>query len=279
MKAAFILLLTFLLNFSVSISAKVTCLALPASDLAINNIERIYQLQDAVDDCESLITLVPLIHELLSQQQFKQAQNYLVVAQDYGLNPSQQTEVVLLTAELYLAQDNICQVQQLANSRQTTKQAQQSIELLLNQYNQSHTISAKALSCIFSATRSIAKSRGLKRTKSINMVITFEDNSAELTLRGKAQVMQLSKSLAQLKLKNYQVNFVGHTDVRGMESYNMKLSQKRAEKVYQQVISNQPSLTNLITHFGKGEAEPKIIDQSEQAHQINRRVEVFLSKK
>jgi outer membrane protein OmpA-like peptidoglycan-associated protein len=245
-----------------------------------NSTEYLYQLQDIVDDCEDLSTLTPLIKELVQQAKYKQAQSYLDIAQDYVSNKTSKADVLLLEAQIYLAQDKSCKVHKLLSAQATQEnyQAKQKLEFALSQYNQTHSINSKSLTCIFSTTRSLASARGLKRSNSINMAIGFKTNSAALTASGKAQVQQLANSLKLLKLKDYKVNFVGHTDVRGKATYNMVLSQKRAKAVYLQVINLQPSLTGLIHHFGKGESELKLGIQSEQAHKTNRRVEVFLSK-
>lgn len=272
-----LLILTSFLSITLSSSVWAGCVI--NTDINIGDSkQRLYHLQDAVDDCEDLSTLTPLIHELIKQGKYKQANTYLEIAKDYSDTSAARSNIRLLKAHYYLAQDNVCQVHQLINTNKTHQQNLSEVELALHNYQQTHPVASKDLSCMLNKSRSIANSRGLKRTNSINMAIAFETNSAMLSPKGKIQVEQLAKSLNSLKLTSYKVNFVGHTDLRGMESYNMSLSAKRAMSVYKEVINHQPTLINAINYYGKGETQPKVLKQSEQAHQINRRVEVFLSK-
>lgn len=257
------------------------CNAVNKSQLSADQTERLYQLQDAVDDCEGLTTLVPLINELIIQQKFKQAQNYIDIADEYAHNEIDKAALVELNADYYFAQNNVCQVHKLISQKTDTeavKQAHKRIDLSLSAYISQHGVNRKSLSCMFTASRSISTHRGLRRSKSINMAIGFKSNSAELTDIGLKQVLELSQSIKKLKLKQFKVNFVGHTDVRGKESYNLTLSKKRAQSVYQSIIKQEPNLRDVLTYSGKGEAEPKLRENSNKAHKINRRVEVYLSK-
>jgi peptidoglycan-associated lipoprotein len=70
-----------------------------------------------------------------------------------------------------------------------------------------------------------------------------------------------------------------HTDVRGSDEYNMKLSQKRAESAVNYIISKGVSADRLVA---KGYGETKLIIQDAQAeeeHQVNRRTEFKVLEK
>ncbi len=71
------------------------------------------------------------------------------------------------------------------------------------------------------------------------------------------------------------VEIVGHTDSRGSEAYNQRLSEKRAEAVANYLIQRgvDPS---RITTSGRGESEPRGTNSTEAGRQLNRRVEIFL---
>ncbi len=71
------------------------------------------------------------------------------------------------------------------------------------------------------------------------------------------------------------VEIVGHTDSRGSEAYNQRLSEKRAEAVANYLIERgvDPS---RITTSGRGESEPRGTNSTEAGRQLNRRVEIFL---
>ena len=71
------------------------------------------------------------------------------------------------------------------------------------------------------------------------------------------------------------VEVIGHTDSRGSEEYNQRLSERRAEAVANYLIGRgvDPS---RITTSGRGESEPRATNSTEAGRQLNRRVEIFL---
>ncbi len=71
------------------------------------------------------------------------------------------------------------------------------------------------------------------------------------------------------------VEIVGHTDSRGSEAYNQRLSEKRAEAVAEYLIQQGVS-PSRITTSGRGESEPRGTNSTEAGRQLNRRVEIFL---
>ena len=65
---------------------------------------------------------------------------------------------------------------------------------------------------------------------------------------------------------------VGHTDSRGSDKYNLKLSQSRADYIRSELIGRGVS-PNRILSVGRGPKEPIIPNaQSEEEHEQNRRV-------
>lgn len=70
----------------------------------------------------------------------------------------------------------------------------------------------------------------------------------------------------------------GHTDDRGSDDYNKKLSQGRAEAVRQYLIDNFID-AERVTAQGYGESQPEVPNDSEENWQINRRVEFTILKK
>ncbi len=72
------------------------------------------------------------------------------------------------------------------------------------------------------------------------------------------------------------VQIEGHTDSVGSESFNMKLSQERADAVANFLISKGISSTRL-TAIGKGEGFPVASNDTATGRQQNRRVEVIIS--
>lgn len=66
---------------------------------------------------------------------------------------------------------------------------------------------------------------------------------------------------------------IGHTDTMGSEQYNIGLSERRAERVRQELIRRGIS-ENIITTKGMGESELLIETADEVAEARNRRVEI-----
>jgi len=77
-----------------------------------------------------------------------------------------------------------------------------------------------------------------------------------------------------------EIEVASHTDVRGSESYNLQLSQKRADKVVQ-YLQNKGIAGNRIRAIGYGskrlinECQTKVVC-SELGHQYNRRTEIHV---
>lgn len=70
---------------------------------------------------------------------------------------------------------------------------------------------------------------------------------------------------------------VGHTDSRGSNAYNQKLSQKRADAVMAEMVKKgvEPSKLQAV---GKGESEPVASNETDEGRAKNRRVEVHFNK-
>ena len=68
---------------------------------------------------------------------------------------------------------------------------------------------------------------------------------------------------------------VGHTDSRGDEDYNMRLSERRAQSARTYMISQGLS-SSKIQIAGRGELEPISENETDEGRQKNRRVEVAI---
>lgn len=71
------------------------------------------------------------------------------------------------------------------------------------------------------------------------------------------------------------IHVVGHTDSVGSESYNMTLSQNRAQSVVSYFASRGVAQNRLVA-AGRGEAEPRATNETEAGRQLNRRVEIYV---
>ena len=67
----------------------------------------------------------------------------------------------------------------------------------------------------------------------------------------------------------------GHTDTQGPESYNQRLSQRRAESVIDALVERGVERERL-SPLGFGESRPVVDEETEAAHEANRRVEFLI---
>lgn len=100
----------------------------------------------------------------------------------------------------------------------------------------------------------------------------FKYNSAELTQEAKTILDEVAASLISYPQKN-DIEVQGHTSSEGSDSYNMKLSQKRAKSVVDYLKLKHVS--NKLTAKGFGEAKPVADNRTEAGRSENRRVELI----
>lgn len=78
------------------------------------------------------------------------------------------------------------------------------------------------------------------------------------------------------KYPNTTVNVIGHTDNVGDASYNLDLSQRRAQAV-SSVLINGGVTPSRIRSIGRGEDQPIASNLNAQGRQANRRVEIIIT--
>ncbi len=79
------------------------------------------------------------------------------------------------------------------------------------------------------------------------------------------------------KYPNMSIKIMGHTDSRNSESYNQKLSEKRAKAVYDYLVAKGISADRL-EYAGYGKKYPIADNTNETGMQLNRRVQVKVTK-
>ena len=107
---------------------------------------------------------------------------------------------------------------------------------------------------------------------SISMEINFAYNSADLTESAIAQLAPLGQALQSAELAGLSFLLEGHTDASGPDSYNMALSERRAQSVGQflyQYYGVDPNKLNLI-----GRGETALLDPANPTSGVNRRVAI-----
>ena len=99
--------------------------------------------------------------------------------------------------------------------------------------------------------------------------VEFRTGSAILTKESKKR---LDKAVATIKkYEGYRYNIQGHTDNRGKESFNKKLSAKRAKAVKDYLVS-QGVDESILSHEGFGSEQPIADNNTKEGREKNRRV-------
>ena len=104
--------------------------------------------------------------------------------------------------------------------------------------------------------------------------IQFEYNSAELTESGRKQVDELATAIKHLDQDVFEI--IGHTDASGSDSYNLMLSQRRANTVHTYLIEKHGIHPSRLNAVGKGEAA--LVNSQQPNASENRRVEAVNAK-
>jgi OmpA-OmpF porin, OOP family len=99
----------------------------------------------------------------------------------------------------------------------------------------------------------------------------FDYDKADLKPASEAALADLVAKLNGVKLEV--VIATGHTDSKGADAYNQKLSVKRAESVKAFLVSKGIDTSKVFTE-GKGETQPVADNKTDEGRQKNRRVDV-----
>ncbi|MGB3606059.1 MAG: OmpA family protein [Psychroserpens sp.] len=106
--------------------------------------------------------------------------------------------------------------------------------------------------------------------------IYFDYDKSNVTAQAAFELDKLVQIMT--KYPEMVISATSHTDSRGSNSYNEKLSDRRAKTTVQYVISKGIDSTR-ISGMGKGENEPKVncgANCTEEEHQLNRRSEFII---
>ncbi|NQY66993.1 MAG: OmpA family protein, partial [Flavobacteriales bacterium] len=107
-------------------------------------------------------------------------------------------------------------------------------------------------------------------TKIILRNIFFPFDKYDLTPESNAELQKLVKLLKDMP--SLKIRIGGHTDSKGSDVYNQKLSENRAKTVVQYLISNKISKDRL-EFAGYGEVQPVSTNDTDEGRQENRRIE------
>ena len=117
-------------------------------------------------------------------------------------------------------------------------------------------------------------------------LIPFDFNRADIRPDARAQLDEIGKALRTLtgvKAKDIAVvekpgncfEIAGHTDPRGTDAYNLKLSQRRAQAVVDYLARNFGIPRDRLIAKGYGERQPLCTEGTEACYALDRRVEII----
>jgi outer membrane protein OmpA-like peptidoglycan-associated protein len=111
-----------------------------------------------------------------------------------------------------------------------------------------------------------------KDKPNIDLEITFDYNSADISAKSLPAVQALGKALTNPDLKGSTFIVAGHTDAAGGESYNLELSERRADSIKRYLTEKFGIAgTDLVT---VGYGKSKLKDPNVPTAEVNRRVQV-----
>jgi outer membrane protein OmpA-like peptidoglycan-associated protein len=115
---------------------------------------------------------------------------------------------------------------------------------------------------------------GSANASSVALNVFFEFNSDKILQDYYGDLDKLGKVLTAPQYSAYRVQVEGHTDNIGSDSYNRRLSERRAESVKRYLIRHFPIPSDRLVVRGLGESRPIESNDSPDGRDKNRRVEV-----
>jgi outer membrane protein OmpA-like peptidoglycan-associated protein len=106
----------------------------------------------------------------------------------------------------------------------------------------------------------------------VDLQIYFDYNSSAISPKAVPQLTNLGNALSSPQLKNALVSINGHTDGKGNDSSNQKLSERRAESIKRYLVDHFALASENLVTIGYG--KQKLKDAAHPMAAENRRVEI-----
>ena len=153
----------------------------------------------------------------------------------------------------------------------------QAQNILATQTEQTHQISRIVADCPAVVEPEIEPEPVVKIEidKPINLEVLFEFDKAVVQPVFNQRIMAVASFME--KYPNTSTIIEGHTDSIGAASYNMKLSQQRADAVKQELVSKYGVNPNRLRTQGFGETRPVDTNATKKGRHNNRRVVATVS--
>ena len=112
-------------------------------------------------------------------------------------------------------------------------------------------------------------------TVTIELLVNFENNKADVKPAYLNEIEKVASFMKQYP--QTRVELAGHTSTVGDETYNQKLSEKRAKAVAKVLTEQFGISANRVSAIGYGESQLKNTNNSQSAHAENRRMEAVIA--
>ena len=112
----------------------------------------------------------------------------------------------------------------------------------------------------------------VKDKPKIDLEITFDYNSAEISSKSMPSVQALGRALSNSELRGSTFVVAGHTDAAGGEAYNQDLSERRADSIKRYLVDKYGINGSDLVTVGYGRS--KLKDPNQPMAEANRRVQV-----
>lgn len=115
----------------------------------------------------------------------------------------------------------------------------------------------------------------LKESREIELQVNFPNNSSVIGAAYLSEIKEVADFMRQYP--NTEAVIEGHTDDRGSASYNQELSERRATKVAETLVSEFGVASGRVSSVGYGEARPVADNETSTGRSANRRVVAVIS--
>ena len=105
---------------------------------------------------------------------------------------------------------------------------------------------------------------------SMEVIIEFDFDSAEIRTSHYGDIRRVAEFMRTYS--DATAVLQGHTDARGADDYNQRLSERRSNAVLTRLIEVEGIAPNRLRAVGYGETQPLVQDGTEKGYQRNRRV-------
>ena len=105
----------------------------------------------------------------------------------------------------------------------------------------------------------------------------FAFDSAEISPADRAQLDAVASRLRN-EASTTRLTINGHTDSKGTEKYNQRLSERRAAAVRNYLVQSGVPAASIVSVQGLGESQPVATNETAEGRATNRRVEILVER-